>query len=273
MTDPVPVSLGHTQETLLIPLYGRATMTRAGSPLITDRKAVEMVERLDYDFTRFDGSMSLLGSVFRTRVYDRWVEQWLRANPTGTVVEVGVGLNTRYERVDNGEARWIEIDLPDAMALRREFFADTDRRTMLAASITDTSWIEAVRATGGPWFFSSEAVLIYLEPGAVRSVLATIGAEFPGSSVAFDTWSTWMRDHQNEHDTISAMDAEFRWFCDDVAALDIPGIKVEVQASFAFVDAPPELLELLTEEFRAFVPALAEDPQTLSYRQNLVTLH
>lgn len=272
MANRVQPALGAIQETLLIPLYGRATMTRAGSALITDPLAIEMVERIDYDFSRFDGSMSLLGSVFRTRVYDRWIEQWLRANPTGTVVEVGVGLNTRDARVDNGAARWIEIDLPDAMALRREFFADTDRRTMLAASITDDSWIEPVRATGGPWFFSAEAVLIYFDPDAVLDVFGTIGREFPGSPVAFDTWTTWMRDHQDEHDTIGAMDADFHWFCDDVAALDVFGATVDVQESFSFIDAPEELLALLPDGFREMVPALADDPQMTSYRQNLITL-
>jgi O-methyltransferase involved in polyketide biosynthesis len=266
------ISLGTAQETLLVPLYGRATMTRQGSDLIDDHKAVEMIEAIDYDFARFDGSMSLVGSVLRTRIFDRWIARWLEANPTGTVVEIGAGLNTRFERLDNGTARWFELDLAEVISLRRRFFRDTDRRTMLAASVLDDAWHDTVAATGGPWFFAAEAVLIYLEPSEVESVLGAIGRRFPASPFALDTWTTWMRDHQDEHDTISQLDSSFTWFCDDLAQLDIGGVDLTVQESFTFVDAPTEILDLLPPALRDMLPALANDPQMTSYRQNLITL-
>jgi O-methyltransferase involved in polyketide biosynthesis len=273
MSNPDPVLLGDVQETLLVPLYGRAVFTRQHPALIDDPRAVEMVEAIDYDFARFDGKMSLVGSVFRTRIFDRWVSRWLADNPTGTVVEIGAGLNTRHERLDNGTARWIEIDLPDVVDLRRRFFAENDRRRILAASILDpNAWVPAVEATGGPWFFAAEAVLIYLEPADVVDVLATIGTRFGGSPIGLDTWATWMADHQDDHDTIGAMDAEFRWFCDDPGTLEVLGVDVEVVERFTFVDAPTELQALLPEGLREMLPALADDPQMRSYHQNLLTL-
>jgi O-methyltransferase involved in polyketide biosynthesis len=272
MTEKAELDLGAAQETLLVPLYGRATMTRQGSDLIADPKAVEMVDAIDYDFSRLDGSMSLVGSVLRTRIVDRWVSRWLEANPTGTIVEIGAGLNTRYERLDNGQARWFELDLPDTTALRRRFFADTERRTMLAASVLDDDWHAVVAATGGPWFFAAEAVLIYLEATDVEAALRAIGQRFPGSPVAFDTWGTWMRDNQDSHDTIGHFDARFTWFCDDLADLAARGVDLDVQERYTFVDAPAELLELLPPALREMLPAVADDPQMTSYHQNLVTI-
>jgi O-methyltransferase involved in polyketide biosynthesis len=272
MTGRTALDLGPAQETLLVPLYGRATMTRQDSELITDPKAVEMVEAIDYDFSRFDGSMALVGSVLRTRIFDRWVGRWLELNPTGTVVEVGAGLNTRYERLDNGCARWFELDLPDVMDLRRRFFADTERRTMLTGSLLDDDWPSAVAATGGPWFFAAEAVLIYLDDSDVEAALRGIGERFPGSPVAFDTWGTWMRDNQDSNDAISQMAASFSWFCDDPADLVARGIELELLERYTFVDAPSELLNLLPAPNREMLPTLADDPQMASYHQNLVTI-
>lgn len=275
MTEPTPdpMALGAVQETLLIPLYGRATFTRQHPRLINDPKAVAMVDTLDYDFSGFDGTMSLVGSVFRTRIYDRWISRWLRDNPTGTVVEIGAGLNTRYERLDNGTAHWVELDLPDAVALRRRFFSDTDRRSIVAASILDPdAWLPAVEATGGPWFFAAEAVLIYLDPVDVVAALATIGSRFGPAPVAFDTWGAWMADHQGDHDTVGALDAEFRWFCDDPATLEIPDVTVDVAERFTFLDAPAELHALLPDAIREMLPAAADDPQMRNYHQNLLTL-
>jgi O-methyltransferase involved in polyketide biosynthesis len=272
VAERLGVSLEGAQETLLVPLYGRATFTRQGSDLIDDPKAVEMVEAIDYDFSRFDGSMSLPGSVLRTRIFDRWVVRWLEANPTGTVVEIGAGLNTRFERLDNGAARWFELDLPEVVALRRRFFDDTDRRTTVAASVTDDTWHDTVNATGGPWFFAAEAVLIYLEPAAVAAALAAIGRRFPGSPVALDTWGTWMEDNQDQNDAITQFQTRFTWFCDNLGELDLGDVGLTVLDSFNFVDAPSEILDLLPPALRDALPALADDPQMKAYRQNLVTV-
>jgi O-methyltransferase involved in polyketide biosynthesis len=266
------LELGATQETLLVPLYGRAVLTREGSPLISDPMAVQIVDAIDYDFSRFDGSMSLIGSVLRTRIFDHWVGRWLDAHPTGTVVEIGAGLNTRYERLDNGRAHWFELDLPDALDLRRRFFADTERRTMLAGSVLDDDWLDKVADAPGPWLFAAEAVLIYLPEPDVRRVVTSLARRFPGSLLALDTWSSWMRDHQDDHDTISQMDAQFAWFCDDVAALTGPDAVVEPIESCNFTEAPAEVLGLLPPPLREALTAAADDPQMLSYRQNLVRL-
>jgi hypothetical protein len=75
------------------------------------------------------------------------------------MVDVGCGLNTRFERVDNGRVRWFDLDLPDVIALRRRFFQDGPRQSMLAASIVDDAWIAPVKDAGGPWFFAIKAMI------------------------------------------------------------------------------------------------------------------
>ncbi|MEM8504361.1 MAG: class I SAM-dependent methyltransferase [Cyanobacteria bacterium P01_D01_bin.1] len=83
-------------------------------------------------------SRILKGATIRTRLFDQDVQSFLSEYPTGTVVETGCGLNTRFERLDNGQAQWFDLDLPDSLALRRQFFQDQPRRTMLEASILET---------------------------------------------------------------------------------------------------------------------------------------
>jgi O-methyltransferase involved in polyketide biosynthesis len=216
------VELGPVQETLLIPLLGRAAETRRAGGLLRDPKAVEIVEQLDYDFSKWEGIRSLVGASLRTRMFDEEVRAFLAEHPGGTVVELGCGLNTRYERLDNGTARWFELDLPDSMALRRQFFEDTPRRTMLAASVLQTDWMEIVAATGGPWCFVSEAVLIYLDEPEVRQVVSRLAARFPGAWLLVDTTSAAMVDNQDKHDAMSKLPSasHFRWKCDDPRALE-----------------------------------------------------
>jgi hypothetical protein len=114
----VEVDLGAVQETLLIPLIGRAVETKRanGEGLINDPKSVEIVEKLNYDFSHWESSSSVTGAVLRTRLLDQDVQQFLEKHPTGTVVEIGCGLNDRLNRLrllDGGskldDIRWFDL--------------------------------------------------------------------------------------------------------------------------------------------------------------------
>ncbi|MFC5219901.1 class I SAM-dependent methyltransferase [Streptomyces coerulescens] len=241
MTQPKrPPELGDVQETLLIPLYARAAETRKRNGMLSDPRAVEMVDAIDYDFTRFDGAKSLLGANLRTLLFDAWVADFLRRHPPGTVVEIGTGLNTRFERLDNGIVHWIDMDLPDVIALRRAFFEDTDRRRMLAASVTDPAWTDEVRKRPGPYFLAAEAVLIYLEEWQVRSVFDLIAERLPGALLALETAAGRMVDSQDSHDVLGKVAARMRWRCDDPAALERwrPGVHLADSRSFTRLPAP-----------------------------------
>ncbi|MGY4711999.1 LysR substrate-binding domain-containing protein [Mycolicibacterium sp. CBM1] len=82
----VAVQLGAIQETLLIPLYGRALDARASHSVLSDVKDAELVAAIDYDFAKFRGP-SLAGSVLRASIFDEYVRSFLAAHPDGTVVD------------------------------------------------------------------------------------------------------------------------------------------------------------------------------------------
>ncbi|MGD1899092.1 MAG: class I SAM-dependent methyltransferase [Phormidesmis sp.] len=239
----VAVELGPVQETLLIPLLGRAKETQKDKGLIQDEKAVEIVKALDYDFSKWDKSQTLTGATLRTRMFDRYVQSFLSAHTTGTVIELGCGLNTRYERLDNGKALWFDLDLPDSLALRQQFFTDQPRRTMLEASVLETNWMDTVAATGGPWCFISEAVIIYLESDQAKQAITQIANRFPGAWILTDTTSQKMVNSQSTHDAMKYMsqDSWFRWACDDPQEIE-SWANLRLVESHSFLKADPELL-------------------------------
>ena len=250
----VAVDLGPVQETLLIPLLGRAIQTQKGNGLIQDEKAVQIIESLDYDFAKWQKSKSLAGATLRTRMFDQDVQAFLTKHPTGTVVEIGCGLNTRFERLDNDQARWFDLDLPDSLALRRQFFQDEPRRTMLEASVLDLDWMEPVAATGGPWCFISEAVIIYLEAAQARQAITQIADRFPGAWFLLDTTSQKMVDGQSTHDAMRHMSQEswFRWACDDPQEIEDWG-NLRLVRSRTFFDADAELMKQVPWQTSFFV--------------------
>ena len=241
----VSVNLGPVQETLLIPLLGRAVETQKRNGLIQDKKAVSIVESLNYDFSKWEKSKSLAGATLRTRMFDQDVQTFLSEYPSGTIVEIGCGLNTRFERLDNGQARWFDLDLPDSLALRRQFFQDEPRRTMIAASVLETGWMETVAATGGPWCFISEAVIIYLEAAQAQQAITQIANRFPGAWFLTDTTAKAMVNSQSTHDAMRYMsqDSWFRWACDDPHELETWGANLHLVKSRTFLDAGSDLMK------------------------------
>jgi O-methyltransferase involved in polyketide biosynthesis len=251
MPDETKVELGQVQQTLFFPLLARARETESRRPLLKDPKAVELVRAIDFNQATFDQGIAAFTVVLRTMILDWWVTQFLAEHPGGTVVELGTGLNTRFERTDNGSVHWIDLDLPDTIELRRRFFADTDRRRMLAASLLDEAWLPEVDALPGPYFFVSDGVLVYLREEEVTGALARIAARFPGSRLAFDTYASATLKWEHRMAAKRGV-ARWQWPCDDPRSLE--GLGLRLLESARLTRPPDGLRAGLPARYRYLLP-------------------
>jgi O-methyltransferase involved in polyketide biosynthesis len=235
MTDAGQTELGDVQRTLFFPLLARARETARKHPLLRDPKAAELVRAIDFDPATYNQGIMSFVVLIRTMILDWWVSQFLAAHPAGTVVELGTGLNTRFERTDNGSVHWIDLDLPDTIELRRRFFADTERRRMIPASLTDEDWLADVARRPGPYFFVSDGVLVYLREPDIAGTLTRIAARFPDAMLAFDTYPRVTFAQQHKMAAKRGI-APWQWACDDPRALEPLGL---VLLESATVTRPP----------------------------------
>ncbi len=190
MIPGMTVHLDRVPETLLWTLYHRALEARRSDHLIDDPMAIELVERIDFPFReRFGGSQGLAQwQALRARRFDEEIRRFLAAHPDGTVVALGEGLETQSWRVDNGRMRWVTVDFPEVIELRRELLPQDERRTLLASSALDFSWLDHVE--GDDVLVTAQGVLMYLEPEDVRALIAQIGEHFP--TFVFDAVPNWI---------------------------------------------------------------------------------
>ena len=245
------IQLGRVQETALVPLYARALESRRKRPILEDPKAVEIVDSIDWDFRRFGQRERVVGCTLRSAMFDVWVRDFLRRHPEGTVVEIGAGLNTRFERLDNGGVHWYDLELPDMVKLRREFFSDSERRITLAASVLEPDWIEKVRRSAGPYFLVAETVFAYLEEAQVKSALRQIARGFPQVTVALDTLGRRAVERGNRDFARRKMAARFAWVCEDPIAIQDWGLGLRLVESRTVADVPDCLWPRLSLPLRA----------------------
>lgn len=260
------VSLGEVQETLLIPLYGRARDARSSHSILRDDMAVQLVKDIDYDFTKFTGP-SLGGAVLRASIIDGYIRDFLREHPDGTVVDLGCGLSTRFDRLDNGRLRWFDLDVDDTMALRGRFFEDTNRYTMIADSVFSSTWHDQVRERSGPVFLVSEAVLLYFPEAQVHGVLSELAQAFPSTPIAFDTGGALMMNSQDRNPVFRQVPARMQWICDDPATLEQWGL--EFLDSRTFATPQPAVARTWPRRHRYGMRALRWFPPVRTYKLNL----
>jgi O-methyltransferase involved in polyketide biosynthesis len=162
--------------------------------LVQDPKAVELVARLDVDFS---GIQKLkdeqVNYLLRMREFDRLARAFLVKHPGGVIVDLGCGLDTRFERIDNGQVEWYGLDLPEVIELRKELLDETPRSHFIGCSVLDFSWIDALSSqTGKPILFLAEAMLVYLEEADVKRIVRVLAERFPGCELVCDVYAPVM---------------------------------------------------------------------------------
>jgi O-methyltransferase involved in polyketide biosynthesis len=191
MTNHIHVDLHNVQETLLLPLWGRAVEIRKRKPLLVDATAADIVERIDYDFRTIAGNINpitQLAWIARSLHIDRTIREFLQKHPGGTIVNIGCGLDTTFERVDNGKLIWYDLDLPDVIALRRHFVTEGGRRRFIVMSFLEHSWPSALEINDSILFIAA-GVFYYFEEVQIRQFLSRLAGFFPGGEAVFDVAS------------------------------------------------------------------------------------
>lgn len=208
----VKQKLEGVSETLLIPLWARAVETKRPEPIIRDVLAVQMMEKLEYDFVKFEKArLSQVGVAIRTELLDKAVTAFLAKQAESVVINLGCGLDTRFFRVDNGRVHWYDLDLAEPIRLRRQFFSETDRYRMLEKSIFDPAWPQAIQRDDRPVLIIAEGVLMYFTEPEIKELLARLASEFPQAEMLFEILSPLLVKNSRRHDSVSKTNASFQW--------------------------------------------------------------
>ncbi|PIE74524.1 MAG: hypothetical protein CSA18_04675 [Deltaproteobacteria bacterium] len=91
MTQKIKVKKGCIEETLLLPLWGRAFETQRKNPRLMDEKAVEIIKSIDYDFSEIEKTqgMSQHGWIARSLHTDKMAHDFIRTHPEAAIVNMG----------------------------------------------------------------------------------------------------------------------------------------------------------------------------------------
>ncbi len=187
MEQKFKIKTGTVEETLLLPLWGRAYETGKKNPRLIDKKAVEIMNKLDYDFSEIAKTQSLSqhGWVGRSMHTDKLLHEFIEKYPEATILNIGCGMDTTFSRVDNGKIMFYELDLPDVIELRKNFYTDSDRHISIASSCLDTEYFKQIKVKNGLMILAG-GVFMYFTEEQMKTFFKQIADYFPESELYFD---------------------------------------------------------------------------------------
>jgi O-methyltransferase involved in polyketide biosynthesis len=187
----IKCDLSGVEETLVFPLWARARDAEREDPVLGDSHARDIVSGINYDFskieTRYMQNHQLVW-VIRAFNFDAGVREFLAINSRAVVVNIGAGLDTTFQRVDNKRVLWVNLDLPDVAELRQRLIPDLERETTIAKSVFDFTWMDDIarHTEGRPILFMAAGVLCYFEASEVEALFRMLAAAYPSAQLIFD---------------------------------------------------------------------------------------
>ena len=211
------VNVTGVPETMVQTLYARAKETKKQNAKIKDEIAVELVEKLDYDFSIADKDNAM---------------NYLKKHENTVVVNIACGLDTRCYRMKGKYLRWYNVDLPETMKIRSQFLTETDPVYQIAKSAMDDSYIDDIDYHGKNVLVIIEGLTMYLCEKDIRKMFFIIEKSFQEVTVMVETMSPFVVNHVKEK-SIDGSNAKFTWGVKNGTELQriVPGFSVQQEVS------------------------------------------
>jgi O-methyltransferase involved in polyketide biosynthesis len=267
MTEKISASLEGVSETLLMTLYARARESGRPDAMITDDRAAAIVKQIAGDLSRLRMQRhDEIAVMMRLRKFDAHVCEFLRRNQKGVVIHIGCGLDTRFERVDNGSVEWFDLDLPEVIELRRKLIGtESNRYHVLATSVFEAGWLPEVSLyQPGPFMFLAEGVFPYFEEAQIKELFLRLRDQFPGSELVCDAHTPFVIWVDNLHLAFAGVKARLHWHLKAGKDVEEWGKDIRLLDEWNYFEEDEPRLKLF--RWVRLIPPLAKSSGIFHYR-------
>jgi O-methyltransferase involved in polyketide biosynthesis len=131
-------------------------------------------------------------TALRAKKYDDYVIQFLSKHPEAIIINIGCGLDHRFERIDNGKCEFIDLDLPDVMDIKKNIFPGTKRYRQIGQSVFDFNWLDNIDKA--PVLLLAEGVFMFCNETEVKALFNELHKRMPDSCIVFEVFSSkWLK--------------------------------------------------------------------------------
>jgi O-methyltransferase involved in polyketide biosynthesis len=195
------------EDSLFLTLYARALDNRRPYPILGDATADQIVRTVDYDFGQLRVETNLILSVaLRAKKLDQIASDFLARHPDAVGLDLGVGLDTRFERLaPPATVDWYDVDFPAVATARQRLIPERPNAHVIGADVTEKDWLDAV-PTGRPAIIVADGMMAFLSQDELVSLWNRLISHFPSGEIAFNSYTRfaiWIAQHARGTKTVA----------------------------------------------------------------------
>ncbi|MEE1319199.1 MAG: class I SAM-dependent methyltransferase [Ruminococcus sp.] len=208
------MNLNNESQTLFIPLYGKAMMSK-NNLFLKDTKAEEIIGSIDYDFSKLRQSkwLSMYMSA-RAMIIDEMCNDYIVNHSEAVIVHLGCGMDSRTLRVNQSYKKWYDVDFESVISLRRNYYSENKKYTMIGKSVTDLSWIDEIMPTSEVLIIA-EGLTMYLTEDEIKNIVERLSNRFGKVKILFDAYSQKAIKASKYKNPVKQMNASVKWGMDE----------------------------------------------------------
>ena len=201
-TAPEKIEFSDVEESCLLTFYCHVQENRRADPILKDPAALAIAEMITPTLLASPSKLQhqvaggklkeplVVHICLRAKRYDDYVRDFLTRHPGATIVNIGSGIDTRFDRIDNGQVIFYDLDLPEVIHFKKKLVKETPRYQLINSSIFDYAWMAQVKA-GHPEhvLFLAEGVFMYCDPQQVKGLVLELQRQFPGSELVCEVFN------------------------------------------------------------------------------------
>lgn len=200
---------------MLATFYAKALDADLPEPILGDRLARDIADRIDYDWSKTTITARRSPAVTtRSAHFDSWARAFLSRHPEAVVLHLGCGLDGRFFRLNPGPGiEWYDVDYPDVASLRSQLYPAHDNYHVVSASVTDPAWLAHIRGDR-PALAIGEGLTMYLTEADGVALFRRIVDHFPYGELQFDAFNRFGIKTQWSNAVVRRSGATLHWGID-----------------------------------------------------------
>ncbi|MGN1405061.1 MAG: class I SAM-dependent methyltransferase [Erysipelotrichaceae bacterium] len=180
--------MNEVNNTLFIPLYGKATVSKMGI-ILNDTDAIEIWNKHGFKMKGKSKSRWLAYNMaMRARIFDDWAKEQIKNNSDSLILHLGCGLDSRYKRINNPDIKWLDIDMEEVIKTRKNFFSENENYRMISLDLRETEKIKSLPDSANV-IVLMEGVSMYLKNEELIKLLKILNEKYYHVHILLDTYT------------------------------------------------------------------------------------
>lgn len=222
------VAINNVNQTLFIPLYGKAMVSKKGI-ILEDKKAEDIWDQEGFPIKgKMKSKWLAYYMAMRSRVFDDWTAELLQKHPGAVVLHIGCGLDSRCLRVSANGSEWIDADFPEVIEVRKKHFRETGTYHMVGLDASKEDELEALPDSPCAVVIL-EGISMYLTNLEKKMLFTGLRNKYKEVHILMDVYTEWAAKASKYKNPINDVGVTAVYGIDDVAGL-VTGTGLAVKA-------------------------------------------